>query len=122
MVDPLRIVLVRKPDASFATPDPKAWGYSARPDLMAAGEEHDAFVALLRESGAEVWYHDEPQKGKADSIFVHDPVIVTDRGAVVLRMGKELRRGEEASIKKSLEKHGVTILGSLRGPATAEGG
>jgi len=122
MVEPLRIVLVRKPDASFATSEPKVWGYTARPNLQAAGEEHDAFVALLRASGVEVWYHDEPPKGKADAIFVHDPVIVTDRGAIVLRMGKELRRGEEASIAKTLDKHGVPVLGSLRSPATAEGG
>ena len=122
MVDPLRIVLVRKPDDSFATSDPKAWGYNARPDLKAARKEHDALVALLRASGSEVWYHDEPQKGKADAIFVHDPVIVTDLGAIVLRMGKELRRGEEASIAKSLGRHGVPVLGSLRSPATAEGG
>ncbi len=122
MVEPLRIVLVRKPDASFATSEPKVWGYTARPNLEAAGKEHDAFVALLQVSGVEVWYHDEPQKGKADALFVHDPVIVTDRGAIVLRMGKELRRGEEASIAKTLGKHGVPLLGSLRSPATAEGG
>src|SRR5436853_6253156 len=122
MVDPLRIVLVRKPDGAFATSEPKVWGYTARPNLEAAGREHDAFVALLRASGVEVWYHDEPQKGKADAIFVHDPVLVTDRGAIVLRMGKELRRGEEASIARSLTKRGVPILGTLRSPATAEGG
>jgi len=122
MVERLRIVLVRKPDDSFATPEPKAWGYTAIPDLKAARKEHDAFVALIRASGAEVWYHNEPQKGKADAIFVHDPVIVTDGGAIVLRMGKELRRGEEVSIAKSLDRHGVPVLGSLRSPATAEGG
>src|SRR5207302_3893705 len=69
MVERLRIVLVRKPDDSFATPEPKAWGYTAIPDLKAARKEHDAFVALIRASGAEVWYHNEPQKGKADAIF-----------------------------------------------------
>jgi dimethylargininase len=122
MVDPMRTVLVRKPDASFATANPKAWGYTSRPDLNAARKEHEALVGQLRASGVEVWYHDEPLDDKADAIFVHDPVIVTDRGAIVLRMGKELRRGEEASIGKSLGRHGVPILGTLRTPATAEGG
>src|SRR5438093_13052493 len=37
-------------------------------------------------------------------------------------MGKELRRGEEASIAKALDEHGVPVLGSLRSAATAEGG
>src|SRR5436190_15740110 len=122
MVDPLRTVLVRRPDEAFAHADPKIWGYTGRPDLIAARTEHAALVEMLRSSGAEVWYHEEPQEARADAIFVHDPVLVTDRGAIVLRMGKELRRGEEASIADSLTKQGVPILGTLRSPATAEGG
>src|SRR5205823_6430389 len=122
MVDPLRTVLVRRPEEAFAHADPKIWGYTGRPDLIAARTEHAALVEMLRSSGAEVWYHEEPQEARADAIFVHDPVLVTDRGAIVLRMGKELRRGEEASIADSLTKQGVPILGTLRSPATAEGG
>ena len=122
MVDPLRTVLVRRPDEAFAHADPKIWGYTGRPDLIAARTEHAALVEMLRSSGAEVWYHEEPQEARADAIFVHDPVLVTDRGAIVLRMGKDLRRGEEASIAGSLTKRGVPILGTLRSPATAEGG
>jgi len=53
---------------------------------------------------------------------VHDPAIVTDRGALILRMGKELRRGEEASMAYALRTVGVPILASLQGDATAEGG
>ena len=122
MSDPLRTVLVRRPDESFAVADPRRWGYAASPNLDAAKHEHDAFVALLRETGVDVRYHEEPQAGRADSIFVHDPAIVTDRGAIILRMGKELRRGEEASMAKAFEKLGVPVLATLRDEATAEGG
>jgi len=122
MSDPLRTVLVRRPYASFAVADPTRWGYAAKPNLAAAQKEHDALVDLLKQSGIQVAYHEEPQPGRADSIFVHDPAIVTDRGALVLRMGKELRRGEEASIARALGTIGVPVLASLRGDATAEGG
>ena len=122
MTDPLRIVMVRRPDDSFAVADPSAWGYAARPNLEAARTEHDGFVEMLRAPGVDVRTHDAPQPGRADAIFVHDPVIVTDQGAIVLRMGKELRRGEEESIAKALEEIGVPIVGRLRAPATAEGG
>jgi dimethylargininase len=122
MVARLRTVVVRRPDASFAVTDPKAWGYVAKPDLPEAQAEHDAFVALLQDSGVDVRYHDAPLTNRADAIFVHDPVLVTDRGAILLRMGKGLRRGEEASLGEALEKMGVPILGTLRAPATAEGG
>src|SRR5437899_9471930 len=122
MSDPLRTVLMRRPDASFAVSDPNRWGYAAKPDLTAAQKEHDALVELLKRSGIEVLYHEEPQPEKADSIFVHDPAIVTDRGAVILRMGKELRRGEEGSMARAFGSFGVPILATLHNDATAEGG
>ncbi len=122
MSAPLRTVLVRRPDASFAVSDPTAWGYTSRPDLEAAQREHDAFVAMLREGGVDIRYAEEPQPGRADSIFVHDPAIVTDEGAILLRMGKELRRGEEVSMGKAFKRLGIPILRTIRAPATAEGG
>ena len=122
MVDPLRRVLVKRPEPTFAVKDPARWHYSGRPDYDVAVAEHDAFADLLRKAGAEVLYHDAPQPDRADAIFVHDPVLVTDRGAVLLSMGKDLRRGEESAIGARLEALGVPILGRLRGKARAEGG
>src|SRR5438046_1764510 len=97
MIDPLRTVLLKRPDAAFAVDDAAIWHYAARPDLLKAQQEHDALVNLLRQGGAEVVYHDTPQDERADAIFVFDPVLITDRGAVILSMGKLLRRGEEAA-------------------------
>jgi len=92
------------------------------PDLEAARREHDALAALLSEAGAEVIYHDDPQPDRADAIFVHDPVIVTDEGAIILRMGKTLRRGEEDAMAKRFESLGIPILFRLTDDARAEGG
>lgn len=122
MVDPLRRVLVKRPDAAFGNADPARWNYTAQPDLEEAQREHDALVEILRGAGAEVIDHPEPQPDRADAIFVFDPVIVTDHGSVVLRMGKELRRGEEMALARRLLAAGVPILASLDGEALAEGG
>lgn len=122
MVDPLRVVLVRRPDAAFAVADPRPWHYASRPDLGLARAEHDAFVGLLRDAGAEVVYDDVAQPGRADAVFVHDPAIVTDRGAILLRMGKRLREGEEVAMGRLFEEIDVPILGRLEGDARAEGG
>jgi len=122
MVQPLRRVLVKRPDQAFAVDDPGKWHYAARPKLDIAQQEHDALVTILRQSGAEVIYHDQFLPHHADAIFVHDPVIVTDRGAVILRMGKELREGEEVAMSRCLERLGVPILYTLHGGARAEGG
>jgi dimethylargininase len=122
MIAPLRKVLVKRPGKAFGGADPARWHYSARPDLEAAQREHDAFVQILLEAGAEVFYHDEPQPERADAIYVYDPAIVTERGAILLRMGKALRRGEEESMALRLEELGVPLLTTLRGEAMAEGG
>lgn len=115
-------MLVKRPDEAFSVDDPAKWHYAGRPKLEIAQEEHDAFVTILRQAGVEVIYHDEFQPDHADAIFVHDPAIVTDHGAVILRMGKGLRRGEEAAISRRLEELGVPIYYTLHGDGRAEGG
>jgi dimethylargininase len=122
MVAPLRRVLVRRPDAAFGDADPARWHYTAPPDLEEARREHDAFTDLLRSAGAEVIEHAEPQPDRADAIFVFDPALITDRGAILLRMGKVLRRGEEDALGRRLREIGVPLLPALQGEATAEGG
>jgi len=122
MVAELKRVLVRRPDEAFGNADPDHWHYTGQPDLAGAKTEHDALVATLRKNGCEVIFHDASLPAHADAIFTHDPVIVTDAGAIVLRMGKEQRRGEEAAIAATLENLGVPILASLEDEATAEGG
>ena len=122
MVEPLRRVLVKRPDAAFGTADPAVWHYTSRPDLEEARREHDALVEILRGAGAEVIDHPEPQPERADSIFVFDPVLVTNRGTVLLRMGKELRRGEEAALGRRLQEVGVPVFAALDREARAEGG
>lgn len=122
MVDPIRRILVRRPDESFAAADPERWNYTSRPDLATAQSEHDALVAVLRETGAEVIYHDEAQPDRADAIYVFDPVLMTDQGTVTLRMGKALRRGEERVLTRCLEDLGVPTRFALAGDALAEGG
>ena len=122
MVSPLRRVLVRRPDEAFGTAAPARWHYTSRPDLEEARREHGILVDLLREAGTEVIGHDEPQPDRADAIFVFDPVLITERGTVLLRMGKILRRGEEEALGRRLQEIGIPILGALQGEATAEGG
>ena len=122
MVEPLKRVLVRRPDEAFGNANPKLWNYVAQPRLEQAQAEHDALAQVLRQAGCEVHYHQAELPNHADAIFTHDPVIVTDEGSVILRMGKEQRRGEESAIATALEELGVPTLATLAGEATAEGG
>ena len=124
MVSPLKRVVVRRPNITFGTADPQKWHYTAQPKLAEAEAEHDAFVNILKQTGAEVIYHQENDllPDHSDSIFTHDPVLVCDEGAILLRMGKPLRRGEEEALGRVLEKNGIPIHYRLHGDALAEGG
>lgn len=122
MVSPLLRVIVRAPGRAFASADPVRWHYTGQPDLTRAQAEHRLLVDLLVGSGVEVISHDAELPDLADAIYVHDPALVTDRGAVLLRMGKSLRRGEEQALGDCLERAGVPLLGRLTGAAMAEAG
>jgi dimethylargininase len=122
MVARLRRVLVKRPEDGFAVADPAAWHYAGSPDLDAARREHEALSSILSACGAEVLDHPEPQPGRADAIFVFDPALVTESGAVILRLGKALRRGEEEAMARRLAELGIPILATLAGEARAEGG
>ena len=121
MTQPLQRVLVRSPRAAgFA-----AWreyGWRAEPDPARLIAEHDAFCTALGAGGAEVVLAETTVPTDPDSIYVFDPAIVSDRGAIVLRPGKEGRLVETEAIVADLESAGVTIAARLEAPATADGG
>ena len=122
MVGRLRRVVMRRPGEAMAAADPAAWHYTGAIDLEEARRAHDAFADALRAWDVEVLYHDEPLPDHSDSVFVFDPVLVTDRGTLVLSMGKERRRGEEEPLARTLQDCGVPVFGRLEGDARVEGG
>jgi dimethylargininase len=122
MTAPLRRVVMRRPGEALAAADPATWHYASAIDLEAARRAHDDFADALRAWDVEVLYHDEPLPEHADSVFVFDPALVTDRGSILLSMGKELRRGEEEPLGRTLQACGVPIHGRLVGAARCEGG
>lgn len=122
MVAPLRKVMVRRPDQAFGGADPARWHYAGQPELAEALKEHEFLVKILSDFGAEVLFHEESLPDHADAIFVHDPVLISNQGAILLKMGKDLRRGEEVAIGRSLASNGVPIHYQLHGDAVCEGG
>ncbi len=119
---PLKKVLVRRPGPAFGSADPVSWHYTGQPDLDLARVEHDGLTDLLRQAGAEVVDHDAELSTHADSIYVFDPVLITNAGAVVLRMGKPGRRGEESALEERLRRLRIPVLGRIHTPGQVEGG
>jgi N-dimethylarginine dimethylaminohydrolase len=122
MVGRLRRVMMRRPGEAMAAADPVDWHYSGEIDLEEARRAHDAFADALRAWDVEVLYHEQPLPDHSDSVFVFDPVLVIDRGTLVLSMGKKKRRGEEEPLARALQDCGVPVFGRLDGAARAEGG
>jgi N-dimethylarginine dimethylaminohydrolase len=117
MTAPLRRVLVRRPatsgdwaGAGWRTPDP---------NLLAA--QHQAFCELLSGLGAEVEIAEELD-GQVDAVYMHDPMVLTARGGVALRMAKPAREREPAAAAQELGRLAIPLLGTLEAPAYADGG
>jgi N-dimethylarginine dimethylaminohydrolase len=122
MTGPLRAVLVKSPGGAFGRgfADP-AHGFRWPVDLQRAQREHEAYRHLLTSLGVEVHTLDAETESP-DLVYLFDPVLVTERGTIVLRSGKPTRRGEEAVVAGWLEAHGVPIVGRIVPPGTVDGG
>ena len=121
MTAPLRRVLVRRP----APGDLGGWrdyGWRAAPDPVGLASEHAAFCEILESAGAEVIAAEAPPGTGIDSLYPYDPALVADRGAILLRPGKEGRRTEPETMAADLEAARVPIAARLEAPASAEGG
>ncbi len=114
-------VLVRPPAAAgFATW--REYGWRSEPDVARLAEEHEAFCNALGAGGAEVVVAETALPADPDAIYVFDPAIVSEQGAIVLRPGKEGRLVETDAIARDLEHAGVPIAARLGAPACADGG
>jgi N-dimethylarginine dimethylaminohydrolase len=116
----LRRVYVRPPEPE-AFRRWREYGWRAEPDPARAAAEHDAFRGMLAEAGAEVVVG-TPSVDDPDAIYVYDPVLMCDQGAIALRPGKPGRRGEPASVEADLTAAGIQVVAALGEPALAEGG
>jgi N-dimethylarginine dimethylaminohydrolase len=57
-----------------------------------------------------------------DAIYVRDASIVSARGAVLCRMGKNARSAEPPAQRRAFERLGVPVLGEIGGSGRIEGG
>ena len=90
-------------------------------DLAAAAAEHEALRGLLEDAGAEVIVAGR-RGGNPDAIYAYDPVLVGERGAVLLRPGKSGRLREPHALEADLERAGVPVGARIEAPGTIEGG
>ena len=122
MTAPLREVLVKRPGAAFGRAfDDVAHGFRHPVDLEVARREHDAFVDLLAGLGPTVHVLDA-ETDSPDLVYLFDPLLVTDAGAIPLRSGKPTRQGEQLEVERWTVDHGIPTIGRIAAPGTVDGG
>lgn len=119
---PLARVIMRAPGPAMAAADPAQWHYGPGFDPARARAQHAALAGIVADSGAEVVWMESGDDGLSDAVFVQDPSFVTRAGAVILNMGKALRRAEPALHEAAYKRLGVPVIGRLSGDARAEAG
>lgn len=120
MTTKLRRVLLRNvDDASSSRWRDYAW--RSEPDPTGLRRELESLGELLASTEAQVAFA-EPVPGDLDAIYAFDPLLIAEQGAIVLRLGKELRRPESAAASGDMVELGIPVLATLEAPATAEGG
>jgi N-dimethylarginine dimethylaminohydrolase len=122
MTAPLREVLVKAPGPAFGRAyDDPAVGFLRPVDLAAARREHDGLVDVLTRLGTTVHALDA-ETDDADLVYVFDPLLVADGGAIPLRPGKPNRAGEPEVVEAWTRARGIPTLGRIEAPGTVEGG
>jgi len=117
MVAPLKRVLVRRP-ATAGDWDAAGW---RTPDPAALTAQHEAFVTLLGDLGAEIELAGALDQ-LVDAVYMHDPLIMTARGGIPLNMAKPIRSKEPGHAAEELARLDIPVVGTLEGDAYADGG
>jgi arginine deiminase len=123
----IKSLLLKHPREAFVKQESidEQWmelNYLGRPDFEKAVKEYENFVGLLQKFVPEIHYLPQNANTGLDSIYVHDPVMITDKGAILCRMGKGDRMGEPEAAGKFLKDLKIPILGAITAPGRLEGG
>jgi N-dimethylarginine dimethylaminohydrolase len=132
---PLKKVLMHRPDTELAMVTEESLSYfnfAAVPNIDRFLEEFDTLVAAFQQMGTEVvlvneLLKDDPEalayiSRRANMTYTRDLAVMTPKGAVLLGMAIDGRRGDPAMIGRACAKLGIPVLGALEPEGLLEGG
>lgn len=123
----IKAILMKKPEAAWQSQANvrSQWQklhYPAEPNYSKALAEYQAFASIIEAHVPEVHYLPLDNRTGLDSIYTHDPVIITRGGAILANMGKEERAYETEAIGEYLKSIGIPVIGKIEPPGKIEGG
>ena len=96
--------------------------YTDRVNFIPACKEYDSWSNLFLKDNIKIHWVAEDVQVSMDSIYVRDTSVLTDQGALLCRMGKEERAGEDQALRNAYESLNIPIIGQIESPGTLEGG
>lgn len=126
-INKIKSILLKNPESAYIADSniDNQWeqlNYLGKPDYNKCLTEYSQFISFLKQENIELFYLPKSDDTGMDSIYTHDPVVITNKGAILSNMGKKERKGEPKAIAKYLSEIGVPILGEISGEGSLEGG
>ena len=122
MTSRLKTVGMLKPMESLRTADPDRWHYGRSFDPTKIDSNYSSFTKTLANLDVDILWMTPENNEIADSIFTYDASFMTQKGAILLSPGKQLRKGEEKIHEAFYKNNNIPIIGKTYGLAMAEGG
>jgi len=126
MVATVKRILLKHPKDAFINQtkidnESDILNYTEPPNFDLACTQYEDFLKLINTFAPEV--HFMPRSASSlDSIYTHDPCIMTKNGLVLCNMGKKERQNEVKEMNKYFTSIGVPIIGRIESPGILEGG
>ena len=127
MVGKIQAILVKHPKDAFISQQNlentyEEFNYIGCPNYETVLNEYEIFEKIIKKHVETVYYLPMNDSVGLDSIYTHDSLKVTKKGAIYCPMGKVLRGKEGIATEEYLKSIGIPTLGHIKAPGKMEGG
>jgi len=127
MVDTIKSIILKHPKDAFINQNKidseyRSLNFLGAPDLKESSKEFNHFTKILNSFKIKLHFIEKDDLTTIDSIYTHDPLIISNSGAIICNMGKKNRIPEKVAIKNFLKSENIPILGEINAPGKLEGG
>lgn len=96
--------------------------FISKPKYDKAILQYENLIKILNDNNVDIHYLPSDDQTYLDSIYTHDPMFMTQQGAIFGNMGKELRKYETLMMEEYFIKNNLPILGKIKDKGSLEGG
>ena len=127
MTGKIKAIVLKDPSKAFISQENlkanwEKYNYIDIPKYEESLKEYEKFKSIIEDNVESVFYLPEDPDTGLDSIYAHDSVKITKKGAIFFNTGKELRKNEAVAMEKKFKEIGIPILGKIESPGKMEGG